>query len=45
MRDGAHAESMEIALLIFILLISPLSLLLGVDSRLDEKRWGDPRRL
>jgi hypothetical protein len=45
MRDGAHAEVMEIALLIFILLICPLSLLVGVDSRLDEKRWGDPRRL
>jgi hypothetical protein len=31
---------MEIALLIFILLIGPLALLAGVDSRRDERLRG-----
>jgi hypothetical protein len=31
---------MEIALLTFILLIGPLALLAGVDSRLDERMRG-----
>ena len=33
----ADTEGMEIALLIFLLLIGPLALLTGVDSRLDER--------
>jgi len=36
---------MELALLIFILLIGPLALLFGADSRLDERvRGSDWRR-
>jgi hypothetical protein len=31
---------MEIAILIFMLLIGPLALLVGVDSRLDERMRG-----
>jgi hypothetical protein len=35
---GADAEGMEIALLIFFLLIGPLALALGADSRVDERK-------
>jgi hypothetical protein len=35
---------MEFAIILFILLIGPLALLYGVDSRLDERRHGDSRR-
>lgn len=45
MERRGHAEGMEVVVLAFILLIGPLALLFGRDSRLDEKRWGDPRRL
>jgi hypothetical protein len=45
MERHRHAEVMELVLLTFILVIGPLALLFGRDSRLDEKRWGDPRRL
>jgi hypothetical protein len=31
---------MEIAVLIFVLLVGPLALLAGVDSRLDERMRG-----
>jgi hypothetical protein len=34
------AEGMAIALLVFILLIGPLALLFGPDSRLDERAHG-----
>lgn len=33
-------KSMAIALLVFILLIGPLALLFGADSRLDERAYG-----
>ena len=36
--QGADAESMEIALLLIFLLIGPLALLVGADSRLDERK-------
>jgi hypothetical protein len=45
MNKSRHSEVMELAILIFILLIGPLALLYGVDSRLDERRHGDWRRL
>jgi hypothetical protein len=45
MEGGAHPECMEFVVLALIVLIGPLALIAGVDSRLDEKRWGDPRRL
>lgn len=38
MNSAADAEVMEIALLAFFVLIGPLALLFGVDSRLDERR-------
>jgi hypothetical protein len=34
---AADAEGMEIALIIAILLIGPLAILLGADSRVDER--------
>lgn len=44
MGADADAESMEFVVLALIFLVVPLSLLWGVDSRLDEKRWADSRR-
>lgn len=39
--DGrVDAEGMAIALLVFIVLIGPLALLFGPDSRLDERAYG-----
>jgi hypothetical protein len=35
---GADAEGMAIALIIFFVLVGPLALLYGADSRLDEHR-------
>jgi hypothetical protein len=35
---------MEIAVLIFVLLVGPLALLAGVDSRLDERMRGSEWR-
>lgn len=40
MDEGADAEGMEIALIVFILLIGPLALVFGRDSRLDERLRG-----
>ena len=37
-NQRADAESMEIALAVFLLLVGPLALLLGADSRVDERR-------
>ena len=34
----ADAEGMAIALIIFLLLVGPLALLYGADSRFDERR-------
>ena len=31
-------EGMEIALVIFFIIVGPLALLLGADSRLDERK-------
>jgi hypothetical protein len=46
MDKRRHAEPMELFLLIFILLIGPLALFFGADSRLDERsRWPEWRRL
>jgi hypothetical protein len=36
-ENGTDAEGMAIALIIFFVLVGPLALLLGVDSRLDER--------
>lgn len=36
---------MELAIILLIFLIAPLALLYGVDSRLDERRHGDWRRV
>jgi hypothetical protein len=36
-ENGADAEDMAIALIIFFVLVGPLALLLGADSRLDER--------
>ena len=37
----ADAEGMEIALIIaFLLLVGPLALILGADSRIDERKHG-----
>jgi hypothetical protein len=36
-ESGADAEGMAIALIIFVVLVGPLALLLGADSRLDER--------
>ena len=44
MENRADTGGMELVILTFILLLAPLALLFGVDSRLDEKRWGDWRR-
>lgn len=44
MNHGADTEGMEIALLAFLLLIGPLSLVAGVDSRLDERMRGSEWR-
>jgi len=38
--ERADTEGMEIAVLVFVLLIGPLALLAGVDSRLDERMRG-----
>jgi hypothetical protein len=46
MDDAEHAEGMELLVLVLILLIGPLALLFGVDSRLDERaRWPEWRRM
>jgi hypothetical protein len=37
-EKGADAEGMEIAFVIFLLLVGPLALLLGADSRMDERK-------
>ena len=34
----ADAEGMEILIIAFIMLVGPLALLYGVDSRLDERK-------
>jgi hypothetical protein len=44
MKVRADAEVMELVLLAFLVLAGPLALLLGADSRLDEKRRADWRR-
>jgi hypothetical protein len=37
---------MELVVLVFLLLIGPLALAFGVDSRLDERsRWPEWRRI
>ncbi len=38
MEDRADNEGMELVLLTFFLLVGPLALAFGVDSRLDERR-------
>jgi hypothetical protein len=38
MDISTDAEGMSIAVLTFIVLIGPLALLFGADSRLDERR-------
>jgi hypothetical protein len=38
--ERADTEGMAIALLTFMLLIGPLALVAGVDSRLDERMRG-----
>jgi hypothetical protein len=43
-KNRADTEDMELLIVIFVFLLAPLALLFGVDSRLDEKRWGDWRR-
>jgi len=35
----AHSEGMAIVLLLFILVVGPLALLAGTDSRIDERGW------
>ncbi|MGH3029896.1 MAG: hypothetical protein ACRDNE_03865 [Gaiellaceae bacterium] len=46
MDNPEHAEDMELLVLVFILLIGPLALLFGADSRLDERaRWPEWRRM
>ena len=45
MKMRADTEDMELVVLTLIFLLAPLAFLFGVDSRLDEKRWGDWRRL
>ena len=44
MDIGPDDGGMEIVLLVFVLLIGPLAVLLGADSRIDEaehrRRWG-----
>jgi hypothetical protein len=38
------AEGMEIALLLFLLLVGPLAVLFGADSRVDERKRLEWRR-
>jgi hypothetical protein len=38
--NDAEAEGMEFALIALIMLLGPLALLYGADSRLDERRRG-----
>jgi hypothetical protein len=47
MDKPRHAGGMELVVLIaFLLLIGPLAVLFGVDSRLDERgRWPEWRRM
>jgi hypothetical protein len=46
MDNGRHAERMEIVVLLFLLLVGPLAVAFGVDSRLDERsRLPEWRRL
>jgi hypothetical protein len=44
MKHRADTEDMELVIVISVFLLAPLALLFGVDSRLDERRWGDWRR-
>jgi hypothetical protein len=43
MESGADARGMEL-ILIALVLIGPLALLFGADSRVDERRRADWRR-
>lgn len=46
MERRRHAEGMEIVVLLFLLLVGPLAIAFGVDSRLDERsRLPEWRRL
>jgi hypothetical protein len=46
MDKRRHAGGMELVVIAFLLLIGPLALLFGVDSRLDERRrWPEWRRM
>jgi hypothetical protein len=38
--EWADAEGMEIVLLLVLLLVGPLALLFGADSRVDERKRG-----
>jgi hypothetical protein len=43
--QSADAEGMEIALIaLFLLLVGPLAVLFGVDSRIDERKRLEWRR-
>jgi hypothetical protein len=44
MKSRADAGGMELILIALLLLVGPLALLFGADSRVDEKRWADWRR-
>lgn len=37
-EKGADAEGMEIAFIILLVLVGPLALLFGADSRVDERK-------
>lgn len=44
MEQRADNEGMEFVLLTFFLLVGPLALVFGVDSRLDERLHGSEWR-
>ena len=37
-ETGADSEGMEIAFIILLVLVGPLALLFGADSRVDERK-------
>ena len=39
MTQAADTSTMEVALILFLLLIGPLALAFGADSRLDENAY------
>jgi hypothetical protein len=38
MKQVAHAAAMSILVIVFLLVVGPLAVLYGADSRLDDRR-------